>query len=629
MKKNIILTATVLIASVLVTGSCKKVLDTKPFDIVSEDVVWNSRANAETFIYSTYGLMYDYAGGPGGNYRATPDARTTNTLGFDDIYGSNSPIFTESTNHFSDYGFNNWANIRRCNQIITKVGASAGISAADKTQLIAEGKFLRAMSYYSVARSIGRIVWIDKVLTPADNLLLPSTANPTESYKYIIKDLEDAVAGLPTTKIAGRANKYTAAAMLSEVCLQALAYKNYPAAPNVSATDPLLDEAIANAQLVITQGGYALESDYGSMFNDIKPNSNEIIFGIYQTAINTTCDGTPMQLYVANVNNDQLNKSGSTPLFNSPIHIFEAWVQHGPPQNIADDYLVIDKNNPAKALPWNQTSQYQAAIDEGAAVPTSLIPQANGETSVQHGMIKSGSTETVWSLTNQNRDARFNASILSDSSARFYGETLTTGIHGNAGRWQKINGFAYYVSLTNMYWRKGVYNNVSPRVYVGVPTDYHYVVSRLGRVYLNLAEAYLLKGDMPNAVANLNQTRTIHGKLPPSTAASITDAWTDYKRERRIDLVLENDYYWSLLRWGRYGGDANHGNAPGGTIPELTEVPRVMDISKDRKAFSVVTGPFFSSNNVRVFDASRRYLFPIAQGYLDQNPKFGPQNPGW
>lgn len=185
------------------------------------------------------------------------------------------------------------------------------------------------------------------------------------------------------------------------------------------------------------------------------------------------------------------------------------------------------------------------------------------------------------------------------------------------------------MSLSNLYWRKGMYNNVTPRLIWDSPTDYHYVITRLGRVYLNLAEAYLLKGDISSAVQAVNQTRTIHGALPPIATLSPAEVWTDYKRERRIELVLENDYYWSLLRWGRYGGDANHGMIPGGTIPELTEVPYVMDISKDRKSYTVVSGSFFASNDAREFDPSRRYLMPIAQSYLDRNPNFGPQNPGW
>lgn len=613
--------------SLAITGtvffsSCKKsVLDTEPFNKISEETVWNNKANAETFIFSTYGVMNDYASGP------QSDPYTLNTLGFDDIYNGSSAVFNERMERTSGSNFNNWATIRRCNQIISKVAASSGISEADKKALIAEGKFLRAMSYYSVARRTGRIVWIDKVLTPEDNLLLPATANPTESYQLIIKDLEDAVADLSSTKVAGRANKYTAAAFLTEICLAALAYENYPAAANVSPSNPLLDKVIANGQLVIS-GGYALENNYGTMFNNENPLSSETIFGIYRKSTNTSLSSTPMQLMIPNMNNDRVKQNQGSPLFVATNTVFEAWVQHGPTQNIADDYLVIDQANPAKALPWNQTSQYLAAVDETAVIPTNLIRKAGGENSIKSGMIRPGSTETIWSLTNKGRDARWAASIISDST-KFYGETITTGLRGNADRWIKIDGAGYYLSLTNLYWRKGVYENVSPRYINSTPTDYHYVVSRLGRVYLNMAEAYLLKGDIGNAVSNFNKTRVTHGKLPASTAVTTAEAWTDYKRERRIDLVLENDYYWSLLRWGRYGGDANYGKPSGDKIPELEQLPSVMDISKDRKAFSVVQGPFFSSNNIRVFDKSRRYLFPITQSLIDQNPKFGPQNPGW
>lgn len=625
MKRNIILIIGALSVISLSIASCtKEVLDTQPYDKISEDVIWNTKANAETFIFSTYAsVIGSYAGG------TTPmsDPFTANILGIDGPYNYAAPVFTGTIDRNTDMGFNNWSQIRRCNQIIDKVNASTGISDNDKKALVAEGKFLRAMSYFTVARKIGRIVWIDTVLTPDDDLLLPSTPNPTETYKYIIKDLEDAVQDLPADKVAGRANKYVAAAMLSEVCLEALAYENYPQAPNISPSDPLIQEAIDNARLVIEQGGYSLEPDYGSMFNDVNPASSEIIMAEYRKAINTTCDGTFMQLMVPNINNDQITQYGGGPLLKSAIHIFEAWGQYYPTQNLADDYLVVDKNDPSVALPWNQTSQFKNAVDESAAVPVSEIPQAGGESSVEHGAIKPGSNETVWTLTNEGRDARWQSSIISDSS-EFYGETLTTCIQGNATRWMKINGASYYVSLSNMYWRKGIYNNVNPRVYVGVPTDYHWVITRLGRVYLNLAEAYLLKGDVPDAVAAYNMTRTVHGKLPPSKASTLADAWTDYKRERRVDLTIENDYYWSLLRWGRYGGPANHNIASGGIIPELTEVPRAIDISKNRKYFSIVEGPFFGSNNVRVFE-KKRYLFPIAQSYLDRNTAFGPQNANW
>ncbi|RBQ11907.1 RagB/SusD family nutrient uptake outer membrane protein [Pedobacter miscanthi] len=629
MKK--IITTIGILTGLMVLNSCKKVLDTLPTDRISPDIIWSSRANAETFIFSTYGIMNNYASGPG------QDPYTTNIIAQGGIGGANT-VFSERpglTNR-SDYGFNNWGAVRRCNVIIKNVTESSGIAEADKKELIAEAKFLRAMSYYSVARTIGRIVWIDKVLNENDEFLLPTTANPTESYNYIIKDLEDAVTGLPATKVSGRTNKYVAAAFLTEVCLQALAYKNYPAAPNIAANDPLLDKVIANAQLVIG-GGYALETDYEGMFNETKSTSSEIIYGIYQKAINTTVSSTPMQNALPNITADKINKFQGSPLFTKSVP-FECWPENFPAQNLTDDYLTIDKADPTKVVPWNQTSQYINAVDEGVNVlvpfsrtgfPHDKTAKLNDETLVKMGRIKPGSNETIWTLTNENRDARWKASIISDST-RFYGELFTTGLRGNAARFLgEINGGDYAFTLSNMYWRKGIYTNVSPSYLNSVSTDYHFVCMRLGRVYLNLAEAYLLKGDVVNAVVNLNKTRVMHGQIPASMASNLTDAWKDYKRERRVELTEENDRYYSLLRWGRFGGNANDGIAPGGTIAELTEPIRVMDISKDRKSFSIVTGPFRTTYNQRVFTPSRRYLFPVPQGMIDNNPKFLPQNPGW
>ena len=601
--------------------SCKEVLETEPFDKIGEDVVWSSKANAETFIFSTYSIVNSFNGGP------ATDAWTMNLLSMDGTYNGSNAVFTERLDRNSNMGFDNWAAVRRCNLIIQKVGSSTNISDADKKELIAEAKFLRAMSYYHIARRTGRIVWIDKVLNPDDELLLPSTASPAESYQYIIKDLEEAVADLSVKKVAGRTNKYVAAAMLTEICLQALAYENYPNAYAGNTSNPLLAKVIEYGEIV-KSGGYTLETDYGGMFNESKSKSNEIIYGVYRKAINTWCESTPMQLMIPNLNNDNIRQFGGTPLLKSPIRIFEAWGDHGPSLDLANDYLVIDAADSRKAVQWDQTSQYLNAVDEQAPIQTSIIPTASGETQVKRGTVTDNTT-SIWKLTNEGRDARWNASILSDSSAVFYGETLTTDVKGNSGRWLKNNGFAHYVSLTNMYWRKSVYNNVAPRIFVGVATDYHYVVMRLGRVYLNMAEAYLLQGNLSKALELINMTRVGHGQLPASEASSLATAWNDYKRERRVDLVLENDYYWSLLRWGRYGGLANHGIPSGGTIPELTRKPQVMDISKDRKHYTIVTGNFHSANATRDFDESRRYLFPIPQSLLDRNPKFGPQNPGW
>jgi hypothetical protein len=618
--------------------SCKKVLDTDPLTAVSGDQVWSSTSTAEDFIYNTYASILNNGYAQSHVNTSTPnpdqisivDAYTDNNLSFDAIYNANytQPIFsgTLTNNNDADATFNDFAQIRQCNLIIDNVAASTGISASDKPGLIAQGKFLRAIQNFYIARAFGKIIWIDTVLDANAQLRLPTTANPAESYGYIIKDLQDAIAGLPATSTSGVANKYVAAAFLSEVCLEAVAYSNYPAAPSVGSQSSLIQMAIDNANLVINSGQYTLDANYGEMFNGVNPTSSEIIFGDYLSSLNTELVNTPMQDEVLNVNNGRLATYGGEPTFTTDL-LFQAWGVDGPTQDLANDYLVIDKNNPSQALPWDQTSQFKAAVSVASRPSTTDIPHNAGETDVEYGIVNPASGQSMWTLTNTGRDARWAASIVSDSTV-FQGQLLTMVPGGNATRYMKITGAAYYVSLTNLYWNKTVWA-VAPNYFYTNPTNYAWVITRLGRVYLNLAEAYLLKGDVADAVTALNQTRTVHGKLPPSTAGDLGTAWTDYKRERRVELTKENDYYWSLLRWGLYGGEANHGNAPVGDIPELEKIPTVMDISRDRQKFVVTQGAYYGLNANRHFDYPRRYLLPISvTGYILQNPNIV-QNPGW
>ena len=141
------------------------------------------------------------------------------------------------------------------------------------------------------------------------------------------------------------------------------------------------------------------------------------------------------------------------------------------------------------------------------------------------------------------RDKRFYATIVQDS-CEYYGELVTMHKTGNLQRCSlgEAPGTAEMGS-TNYLWRKGVYIN-DWRIFVDVPTDYHYVIFRYGRALLNKAEALLClaKSDpskLSEAVATFNQTRTVHGGLPESEASTLVEAWKDYKIERHVELPME------------------------------------------------------------------------------------------
>lgn len=595
MKKNILIIITLALVMVTAGISCKKLDETKPYDKITDDEVWSNKDNAMKFVYNAYSNVV-------GMY--------TNMVGDEvwtnNIIASDGNAFTrEQITRDDDYGFNKFAQIRMCNLIIEKANTSL-LADADKAELVAHGKFLRAMTYFWLARRFGRVVYVDRVLTEnEDTYALPQTATVAETYSLIMKDINEAISGLPeqaaATSLAGKTAAY---ALKSEVALQAAAY---------TGDDNYYQQSVDAANAVIASGKHILESDYEGLFNARKNTSPEIILATYRDKSNTVVSNiTDMQLSIPNVNNDDVTREGATPYFKQD-KVFEDWGKYSPTQNLIDDYLVIDANDPTKAVRWDQSSQYLANIVHRTS--------SYADSAVVNG------AGSVNSIIYKNRDARLAASIVYDST-QWYGETVTTNKNGNLNRMIKGSlGSGCCTPITNTFHRKGIYDDLVPRAFYNTPTNYHWVVFRLGRVLLNKAEALLQQGKIAEAVATFNMTRTFHGALPASTAVSAADAWKDYKRERRVELFKELDYYWSLLRWGKYGGEANHNISPGGTIPELEEVPTFMEINIPRNGYRVELLKW-NQNEVRIFDETRRYLLPIQQSQVDRHGSLQ-QNPNW
>lgn len=587
-----------------VLQGCNDFLDTKPSESYSEELVWSSRSTAEAFILQTYNNVI-----PKYTDFKTEDCLTTNSVY---VYQGSPNAVRELVDRGWDFGFGDFGTVRRCNLIIEKVAASP-IDEKSKTELIAEGKMLRAMTYYYQAKHTGRVIWVDRVLTEEDDFNLGLTSTIKESYDYILKDLDDAIAGLPTESKAGRLNKNAALALKSEVCLTAAAYTGEKA---------LFQQAIDAVDAI---QGYTLDSNYEGMFNqDGAYSSSEIILARYRSKDNNTCGNTLMQEMIPNQNNDAIKNFGCSPVMKTDF-IFECWMSHAPSQNLVDNYLVIDRLT-NQAVPWNESTQFKNSVNE---VPVSDVADmaydpkelVNGK-----GYVSKDGTK-LNELVYGNRDKRFYATIVYDSCL-FYGETITMCQKGNLNRCSRVgNPGTSHMPLTNYMWRKSIYN-VSPRPFVDVLTDYHYVVFRLGRVLMNKAEALLCQGKWQEAMNVINKTREVHGGLPASTATNLAEAWIDYKRERNVELPLEGDYYWSLLRWGKYGQEANHGLAPTSVIPELNCPATFSEISKDRQRMFV--GQVQFTNDQREF-RTRRYLFPIPQGVINANPALSDadQNPEW
>lgn len=597
--------------------SCEKFLDTKPTESYSDNTVWASQGTVDAFVVGNY----DNAFGPYLDFASWDRTFANNMLNSLSSCPSEARGLMENT-----YGWglgDRFEAIRNCNVIIAKVAESKVLDESFKRRYTAEARMMRAMIYYDLARKGGRFIWVDKVLTTEDEFNIPLTKDLIESYQHVLTDLREAIPDMPEDKTAGRLNKNAALALLSEVCITAAAYSDD--APALHSGKSLYQEAV-DAVNAIT--GISIDPDYENMFNQKGAyTSPEIILAKYWSSDNTQVMDTDMIDLIPNLLNSNLERYGCGPLFSVP-DIFECWCSYSPSQNLVDDYLVVDEES-GKAVRWNETSQFvknteRITRDEALSLIVARDSKELTDETLAYKVITPG--KNISHLMYDGRDRRFDASIVHDGST-FLGEGITMNYRGNASRWA-ATPMQDESGQTNYLTRKYVYTNMSPRPFYDVFTDYHKIIFRYGRALLNKAEALLRLGKVSEAVETLNITRTVHGGLPASDASTLADAWRDYKIERRVELFYEGDWYFSLLRWGKYGNEANDGKTPGSVIAELSEPGTFIEINADRTAAYV--GNMQYQNDQRQFD-TRSYLFPITKSVINANSAISDsdQNPGW
>lgn len=558
-----------IIAVVLMCTACNGILDKGPLDKYSEKDIWSSVELTQAFIYPT---LNDATG-----KMVWKDQWTDNNVIQED--GDAENVNKEQIDRYYDAGWNIYGSIRNCNLVLEQMKTSDFLEK-DKNHFIAQAKMLRAMLYFVRARMFGKLMIVDRLIDPAESMCFSRTKTIKETYDFILKDLQEAVPYLPVTlnNKQGMLTQGAAYALLAEAALHGAAYIE-------SEQEAYYEIAREASEKLFALGVYELDSNYEKLFNDFDyaMGSKEIILAQWKHENNTKFSDVWMQALVPNINNDKMNADANPKLADS----FEGWPTMFPSVDLVNAYQVIDEDGTAKD--WNQTTYYNHYKEKGGYVSKAIY---------------------------KNRDQRFYATIVYDST-HYFNSIVTTRELGNLHWGSNIYG-DWGMTKTGYVYRKGMYE-VKP-VYNSEPTFYHYVVLRLGRSYLNYAEVMLRQNKVEKAVEYINKTRTTHGKLPAlSLSLSLSDAWREYKRERRIDLVMEGDRYWSLLRWGK--ADKKK------TIDELNVVHQAISISKDGKSFEFIPLPFKGSINERIF-TEKRYLFPVPQDERNQNTALD-QNMGW
>lgn len=622
MKKYIFIAAMSLS---LVSSSCTDFLDTKPYDKITGEQTWSSEELAKSFVYSIYADVMQHGlwlGAYGHSYSCRAESSTKNAMTgtLNSSYWSRDRV--ELVTADDNYEWLNYGILWRIHTAMNEIEASTLFSEKFKIQLTGELQFLRAAHYFLFARQYGGLQIIDRILSTEDDLQIPR-ASIKDTYDFIIKDLEDASKSLPAIGEAerGRANSTAANALLMRVANQAAAYVDGGTAQSI-----YYDKVIAaGTALGLNPEGSQL-SPYADMFRAYETAiaAQEQIMVVERIKTNTSLYDTPMQY-------QGLWCSGNISAYakeHFPINVtMNYWGMDGgawPTQDLVDDYLVTDADGSMKF--WKDASYVQT----GANVD-----------------------EKMYFSRDKKRDARFYATILYDSCMYFNGQAriffrrdgncsnsnskINEGAEEEYGR--KAGDLDNYNSSTGYAMVKYHYDQVVSLPDPGAQKlDYCYSALRYGEAYLNMAEAYLMKGDFANAKKYMIPTMVKHGGFSAAKAAEYLgnksgNGWHDslfeaYKRERNVEMVFENnDRYWSLLRWGmrQSGGTSNSSYATGGfVIPELVGSLRGIRISRDGKTYK-----FFEDNNTigEARFSPKRYLVPLNRNFcLKSGVK---QNPGW
>lgn len=289
--KKIIYIASFLCASLF--AGCDDFLTTESPDF-STDKYWRDKTDIEAGLSATYGQLDCRTNA----YTIAEVKFVLETFRSDemmigqDVY--NYPewaamygyTYNNENSCIKEYWMNNYNGINYANNVIygiEKVQSSEEpLDTEDANNLRGEALFLRAYFHFKLLMSWEQIIIRDEYLT-SEGQTHKALSSRTDAWDFICEELAEAGSLLPQTRPSsetGRVTKGAAYAYLGWAYLT----RAYEESTQKTEYLKLAEEAFNKVT------GYALVSDFGSMFDGTNKNSEEAILELQFT--NSTADGT-------------------------------------------------------------------------------------------------------------------------------------------------------------------------------------------------------------------------------------------------------------------------------------------------------------------------------------------------
>jgi starch-binding outer membrane protein, SusD/RagB family len=275
MMKNIKFILLMLLA---IATSCESALEEKAYSSFTTGKTFESIEGAQMAVNGIYGPLVGEV--PGWGYWKIAFMEVA--MGTDELYVNpdwdmpNANYRTTSTNdRLEDIYVDMYKGIGRANMCINRIPDMSDGTEAQRNALIAEARTLRAIYYFDAVNFFETPPLVTAETAGFSDEIYVSNSTPKAIFSQIVEDLKFAVENGAEPSNKGRANKYTAAALLAKVYMfmgseywLPLVFDD-PSDPVIEGTS-VYQLAVDMAEFVIN-GPYSLSpastaDDYGEIF---------------------------------------------------------------------------------------------------------------------------------------------------------------------------------------------------------------------------------------------------------------------------------------------------------------------------------------------------------------------------
>lgn len=547
-----------LVLSLILLSSCDDdFLDRAPLDLITNETFWETEEHLVLAVNAIYGNIKE---------KNTVDMEN---MGDNTIWPSTTSYQLIGSGNFgNDLGTLNtewrtqFSAVRQANAFLENYDR-ADVPEARKEELAAEVRVIRALGYTFLTSFWGDVPLVTNTLT-VDELMGPR--NPREEVvDFLLQDLDLAAqhlpATIPTGANRGRINKGAALGLKARIAI----YNQRWA---------VAEQA---AKAVMDMGIYELYSngDPQTSYKELFTYEGNLSGGNNRETIIT-------RLSLEGVTDHNLSRE---------IQVPDQVVRWNPTKSLVDSYLMTD-GLPIELSPLYNVNNYNEVFE-------------NRDPRMTQTILEPGS---AWGGRYDSSEAHLDNDPSNDHPERFEVPKFQSDRRGAT-------------TITGYYFTK----YVEPSTVAQVGRDVNDIILlRYAEILLIYAEARLEQGTLTQADVDMtiNKLRDRVGMKHmdlAELAANGLDVREEIRRERRVELALEGQRYFDLIRWRE--GEKLAQDVKGTNVEWLPNYLNLSNLRTDDQGFIIVSSG-------RTFDPGKNYLWPVPLPQLERNPDLG-QNPGW